>query len=63
VPATGNVYVGSKGLSFVYNPYEIASYADGQITLFLPYNKLFPLLTPAFRQRMKLSEGAGTAML
>lgn len=63
VPPTANVYLGNKGLSFVYNPYEIASYADGQITLFLPYQKLLPLLTPAFKQRMRLSEGTGTAML
>lgn len=62
VPPTDNVYVGPKGLSFVYTPYEIASYADGQITLYLPYKKLYNLLTPAFRQRMKLSDQAGIAM-
>jgi hypothetical protein len=63
VPPTDNVYIGAKGLSFVYNPYEIASYADGQITLYLPYKKLFPLLSPAFRQRMQLSDQNGVAML
>jgi hypothetical protein len=63
VPPTENMYIGSKGLSFVYNPYEIASYADGQVTLFIPYRKIFSLLTPAFKQRMKLSEQSGVAML
>lgn len=60
---TDNVFIGPKGLSFLYNPYEIASFADGQITLYLPYAKLFNLLTPAFRQRMGLSASAGVAML
>ena len=62
VPATGNVYLSPAGLSFVYNPYEIASYADGQVALFLPFKKLMPFLTPAFRARMKLSARAGVAM-
>ena len=63
VPATGNFYLSSTGLTFVYNPYEIASYADGQIALFLPYKKLMPFLTPAFKARMNLTERAGVAML
>lgn len=63
VPPTDNVFIGPKGLSFVYNPYEIASYADGQITLYLSYKKLLPLLTSAFRERMKLGAGGGTAQL
>ncbi len=63
VPPTDNVCVGPKGLSFVYNPYEIASYADGQVSLYIPYKKLLPVLTPAFRTRMRLSAAAGTAML
>ncbi len=62
VPPTENVCVGAKGLSFIYNPYEIASYADGQITLYIPYKKLLPLLTPAFRQRVRLSAGKGVAL-
>lgn len=50
----GNVYLTPTGITFVYNPYEIASYAQGIISLFIPYNKLKPLLTPAFKQRMVL---------
>jgi hypothetical protein len=63
VPPTANVYLSNTGLTFVYNPYEIASYADGQISLFLPYKKLMPFLTPEFKERMKLTERAGVAML
>jgi len=63
VPTTGNVFLSATGVSFVYNPYEIASYADGEIMLFLPYTKLSSLLTDAFRARMQLGTRAGVAML
>jgi hypothetical protein len=63
VPPTDNVYISNMGLTFVYNPYEIASYADGQVALFLPYKKLMSFLTPAFRARLMLAERAGVAML
>jgi hypothetical protein len=63
IPATDNVHVGPKGLSFVYVPYEIAPYAEGQISLYIPYSKLYPLLTPAFRERMKMGARSGTAFL
>lgn len=62
VPVTSNLYVGARGLSFVYNPYEIASYADGQISLYLPYSRLLSYLTPAFKKRMALGERRGVAM-
>lgn len=62
IPATDNVHVGPKGLSFVYVPYEIAPYAEGQISLYVPYSKLFNLLTPTFRERMKLGARSGTAL-
>lgn len=62
VPPTGNMFITPTGIYFVYNPYEIASYADGEILLFLPYSKLTPLLTEAFRTRMKLGARAGVAL-
>lgn len=37
---TDNVYFTEKGVMFVYNPYEIASYAQGIITVFLSYDKI-----------------------
>jgi len=51
----GNVYITHTGITFVYNPYEIASYAQGIISLFIPYDKLKPLLQPAFKQRMGIN--------
>ena len=36
-----------KGLSFVYQQYEIAPYAAGMVNFFLPYQQVAPLLTPA----------------
>lgn len=37
---TDNIYFTEKGITFVYNPYEIASYADGIISVFLPFEKI-----------------------
>lgn len=51
---TDNFYICEKGIKFLYNPYEIASYADGQITLFIPYTQLKNYLTEAFKKRMSL---------
>lgn len=62
VPVTSNFYVAPEGITFVYNPYEIASYADGIVELYLPYKKLITLLTPAFRARMHLGSSAGMAL-
>ena len=61
VPVTTNVYLTPSGLIFVYNPYDIASYADGVVQLYIPYNKLQPLLTPDFRKRIGLEDNNGTA--
>jgi len=62
VPVTGNVFISDKGISFVYNPYEIASFADGTVALFISYDKLKALLTPAFISRMHLfGAGGGSA--
>lgn len=37
---TGNFYFTEKGIGFVYNPYEIASYAQGTINIFVPFTDL-----------------------
>ena len=39
-----NCSIGPKGLTYIYNPYEIAPYALGQITIFVPYEDLQPIL-------------------
>lgn len=62
VPFTDNFCLSPGGISFVYNPYEISSYADGTVRLFLPYTRLHPFLTPAFSERMKLDAEQGVAL-
>jgi hypothetical protein len=49
-------YISNKGITFVYGIYEVAAYADGEISLFIPYNKIMGMLTPYFKQRMKLEQ-------
>lgn len=63
MPVAGDVYVTPAGLTFVYQPYEIASYADGMVQLFIPYSQLMPLLTPEFINRQQLGGKDGVAML
>ncbi len=50
----GNFLLTHKGITFNYTPYEIASYAEGEVLLFVPYASIKDLLTPAFKQRMKM---------
>jgi hypothetical protein len=42
----GNYYFSVSGINFVYNPYEIASYAQGQIEFYIPYKALKPIIDP-----------------
>jgi len=47
-----NFYFNANGIAFMYNPYEVASYAQGQIVIFIPYSDIKAYLVPAFAQRM-----------
>ncbi|WP_412465473.1 RsiV family protein [Pedobacter sp. KLB.chiD] len=47
-----NFYFNANGLAFMYNPYEVASYAQGQIVIFIPYSDVKHYLVPAFAKRM-----------
>ncbi len=49
-----NFYFSPKGLGFSYSPYEIASYADGEIKVWVPFAELKPYLNEAFLKRMSL---------
>ncbi|GAB3425473.1 hypothetical protein GCM10027516_27990 [Niabella aquatica] len=49
-----NFYLSPAGLGFVYVPYEIAPYADGEINIWIPFSDLKPYLNPEFTKRMKL---------
>ncbi|UYZ59317.1 DUF3298 and DUF4163 domain-containing protein [Hymenobacter latericus] len=46
MPVTRNVYLTGGGVVFVYVPYEIASYAQGEIRVFVPFAELRPYLQP-----------------
>lgn len=48
-------YLTNKGIMFVFGIYEISAYADGEVNLFLPYNRITDMLTPYFKQRMNLT--------
>jgi hypothetical protein len=54
IKATNNFYFTSAGIFFHYNPYEIASFADGEVELYIPYSKLSTMLLPAFKNRMNI---------
>lgn len=47
-----NFYFNRNGLAFMYNPYEVASYAQGQIVVFIPFSELKAYLIPAFAERL-----------
>lgn len=50
-----NFYFNNNGLAFLYNPYEIASYAQGQIIVYVPFKQLKKYINPTFAQRMGLN--------
>jgi len=54
LPANDNFYFTNQGIGFVYNPYEVAAYAFGQINVFVPYSDLKPYLNPDFAQRLQI---------
>lgn len=54
IPITENVYFTNKGLVFSYNPYGIASFADGQVEIFVSFSELSSMLTTAFKTRMNI---------
>ena len=52
IKPNNNFYFNANGIAFMYNPYEVASYAQGQIVVFIPYSDLKAYLVPVFAQRM-----------
>lgn len=51
--AIHSFYPTAKGMAFVFQPYEIASYAEGMITVIVPYQKLEAFFTPEFKEMVK----------
>lgn len=44
MPVTHNVFLTAGGAVFIYQPYEIAAYAQGEVRVFVPLAALRPLL-------------------
>ena len=45
---TDNFCITKKGILFLYNPYEIAAYAYGEIELFIPFEEIKSVVNPSF---------------
>lgn len=54
IPVTDNIIISGLGLTFHYNAYEVACYAEGEVSFFLPYAMLKDMLKPEFKKRMGL---------
>ncbi|RZK23100.1 MAG: DUF3298 domain-containing protein [Hymenobacter sp.] len=54
MPMTHNVFLTSGGVEFIYGPYEIASYAQGEIRVFLP----LPAVQALLREGLPLPSSA-----
>lgn len=52
---TDNFFFTPTGIGFNYLPYEVASYADGSILVFVPFTDLRNYIQPWFAKRMNLN--------
>lgn len=50
VIANNNFYFTKNGIAYLYNQYEIASYAQGQVEIVIPYQKILPLVSEPYRK-------------
>ncbi len=48
--ANNNFFLTGAGIGFSYMPYEIASYAMGEVVIFIPYSDFGKNLNPAFKK-------------
>ncbi len=53
IQSTTNFCITQKGILFLYNPYEIAAYAYGEIELFVPFEEVKNVLNPQFLTFLK----------
>ncbi len=44
IPPTANFHFTYNGMGFYYNPYELAPYSMGSISIIIPYDELLPLM-------------------
>ncbi|CQB88643.1 Protein of uncharacterised function (DUF3298) [Chlamydia trachomatis] len=53
---TNNLFFDEEGITFYYNPYELATYAAGPIEIHLSYQALAPFFTSEFKRFEKYGE-------
>ena len=53
VNPNNNFFFTAEGMVYLYNQYEIAPYAAGQIEICLPYEKVLPLVSDAYRKEIE----------
>lgn len=44
VEPNGNFGISGEGVTYIYNPYDIAPYSSGTIRIFIPWKELKPIL-------------------
>ena len=49
IELTKNIYVTGSGIGFLYAPYEIKPFSDGEVNLLVPFTALKSYLLPAFQ--------------
>jgi hypothetical protein len=54
IPPTENYILSDMGITFCYSPYEIGSFADGELYFFIPFTQLEDMVRKNFRIRMHL---------
>lgn len=42
----GNIFASAEGITWIYNPYDIAAYAIGSVEVTIPFNELKPYMKP-----------------
>lgn len=55
---TDNFFFTDKGIGFIYNPYEVAAYAMGQLFVFVSFEEIMPYLKPEWTNRMGIKKAA-----
>jgi hypothetical protein len=56
LPPANNCIITTKGITYSYDPYEIAPYAAGQIKLYIPYKELDGCLTEDFKKLIGMNK-------
>ncbi len=50
IPPAANFYITTSGIGFLYAPYEIKSFADGEVNLLVPFTAINNYLQPGFKR-------------